>query len=372
MAGPWCGQPHHPRVRQGRTREGGREQPRQSGQHRAPGRQQDEGEARRRQHHQRPVVGEPRAPRDGGAPQRPLPTRIPRGQQYQRVGGEEEQCVEGVDLGDDGLRPELLRHPEEPRRSQGRHGRRPQQAGAAVQGAAGEGAEHPARQVSEDGGVAERQPREQMDDQRVERVTRGWGDAEVHAGHQEQAVVLEHHGARQGNGVERKRTQDRRGQRRGIGPDRAERRRSRSRPSPRRIRAKGRAGCTRRCVGAAPRLPPPAPGRHRWPAAALATTTSVSARTPMLSVLTTARAGVAGERRGKKPPDSGRNHARRNPTSGSPRYPAGRETPSPPGASGRGGGQRESYERRRRPSATAAGSAGIRRWPGRPPAGAAR
>ena len=215
--------PDHPPVRQEGGDEGSSEQPVQPVKHVPPDRQQGQRQTRRRQHHQRPVIGEARSPGDGGAPQGPFPARVAGAQQHQRVGGEEEQRVQGVDLGDDGLRPELLRDAEEPRRDQGRRRRRAQQPRAGVHGAAGQRAEHRARQVPEDGGVAERQPSEQVDDQRVDRIARRVGDAEMHAGHQEQAVVFQDNGAGQGCDVQGEGAEHRRGQRRRVGPAGGER-----------------------------------------------------------------------------------------------------------------------------------------------------
>ena len=239
-------EPDHPPVGQEGGHEGGREQPGQPGQHVPPDRQQGQRQTRRGQHHQRPVVGEPRPPRDGGAPQGPFPARVAGAQQHQRVGGEEEQRVQGVDLGDDGLRPELLRDAEEPGRDQGRRRRRAQQPRAGVHGAAGQRAEHRARQVPEERGVAERQPREQVDDQRVEGIARRVGDAEVHAGHQEQAVVLQDNGAREGCDVQGEGAEHGRGQRRRVGPAGGDR------GGP----VRGRAGGGSRSGGSGGRTPP--------------------------------------------------------------------------------------------------------------------
>ena len=169
------------------------------------------------------MVGETRPPGHGGAPQGPLPARVAGPQQHEGVGGEEQQRIQRVDLGDDGLRPELLRDAEEPRRDQGRRRRRAQQPGAGVHGAAGQRPEHRARQVPEERGVAERQPREQVDDQRVEGIARRVGNAEVHASHQEQAVVLQDNRAREGCDVQGEGTEHRRGQRRRVGPAGGER-----------------------------------------------------------------------------------------------------------------------------------------------------
>ena len=72
--------------------------------------------------------------------------------------------------------------------------------------------------------LAERQPGEQVNHERVDRIAWGVGDAEVGAGHQEQAVVFEHHGAWEGGGVEGEGTEHRRGQRGEVGPAGGERR----------------------------------------------------------------------------------------------------------------------------------------------------
>ena len=120
---------------------------------------------------------------------------------------EEEEGVEGVDLGDDRLRPEHRRNAERESREIGRQAPTDERARAEPGGAAGQRAEQGAREMHAVGDRAERQVRKEMADQREQRIARRVLDAEEVARQDEKPVVLERHGARRSGGIEREERQ---------------------------------------------------------------------------------------------------------------------------------------------------------------------
>ena len=187
---------HHPRIRQAGGGHGHREQQRKCAPQPLAGRQRRQQQAGQRQHHQRPVVRQTQPIRGRRGDPEPRSGRVSDAVQEQRVGHEEQQRVERIDLGDDRLRPDVLRRAEQPRRGQCRQLRGAEQTGACVHRAARERPEHGAGQVAEHRGAVEGKLHEQMTEQRIERIARRMRDAELRPGHQKQAVVFQHDGAR--------------------------------------------------------------------------------------------------------------------------------------------------------------------------------
>ena len=114
----------------------------------------------------------------------------------------EEERVEGIGLGDDGLRPERSRESVQ-------QGARVSAHAVAQKGAydephhdAGERAQERAQEVDPEGDRSDRQQREEPAEQGVQRITGRMVDAQEVGRHDEEAIVLEGHRARRAVGVQ--------------------------------------------------------------------------------------------------------------------------------------------------------------------------
>src|SRR5439155_2182460 len=112
--------------------------------------------------------------------------------------------IEGVDRGDDRLRPERRRYAERESREIGRQPPADQGARAQPGGAAGESAEQRAREMHAVGDGAKRQIGKEMTDPDEQRIARRVFDAEEVARQDEKSVVLQRHSARSSSCIDRK------------------------------------------------------------------------------------------------------------------------------------------------------------------------
>ena len=265
------GTPHHPAIEGGRRERGDGDQvdgPAPEVPARAQGVGQEQGT---RQNQQGIVVGEAEAvDRRRRYPQARAPRRrrlLGEGQGQEHRGG-----IGRVHVGDDRLGPEVLRD---------RQRRAGQPGGGPVAGAAqhqpgdagaGERGHQAAQRVDPPGDLAERRQRGKPAEQDVQGISRRVRDAGEHRGGDEEAVVLQHHGARRGNGVERERAREEQRDAGDVRPrrERAQVRKRRAKqrlPPPRRKRRRRRPSrrpadrssllaAHRDAVPAVPRYPP--------------------------------------------------------------------------------------------------------------------
>jgi hypothetical protein len=178
-------------------------------------RPQQDGERRPHQQHQRPVIAQAQAVDQRHPVEDPDVERPGARSQAEPDHQDEEERVEGVDLGDYRLRPEHRREAEAERREPGRRAPFDQRARAHPEQPAGGRAKQRAQQVHAVRHRADRQQREQLAEQRVQRVARRVLDAEEVARQDEQAVVLQRDAARRARRVE---DEERRGERARLQP----------------------------------------------------------------------------------------------------------------------------------------------------------